>query len=61
MLPSIPLVTAGQAIGSVPYSTRLFALYGALVVALAAMAVVVWMAMRVLRRGTPERLREGIR
>ncbi|HEY1485342.1 MAG TPA: FtsX-like permease family protein [Micromonosporaceae bacterium] len=61
MLPSIPLVTVGQAVGTVPYGGRMFALYGALVITLIAMAVVVAMALRVLRRGTPDRLREGTR
>jgi putative ABC transport system permease protein len=61
MLPSIPLVNVGEAVGAVPYSGRMFALYGALAVSAVAMALVVLLALRILRRGTPERLREGVR
>jgi putative ABC transport system permease protein len=61
MLPGIPLVSVGGPVGDVPYGGRMFAVYGALGVTIIAMGVVVVLAMRVLRRATPERLREGVR
>ena len=61
MLPSITLVTASGPSGPVPYGGRMVALPVALVAAVLAMAIVVGLALRMLGRATPERLREGTR
>ncbi len=61
MLPSIQLVSVGGPTGHVPYSAHMYALYAALIASVVAMAVVVLLAMRVLQRATPDRLREGVR
>jgi putative ABC transport system permease protein len=61
MLPGIPLVTVDGPVGDVPYRASMPAVYGALAITVVAMGVVVVLAMRVLRRATPERLREGVR
>jgi hypothetical protein len=61
MLPSIALVTADGPVGSVPYGGRLLALPVALVAAVVAMTIVVALALRMLSRATPDRLREGTR
>ncbi len=61
MLPGIPLVTVDGPVGDVPYSGHMPAVYGALAITIVAMGVVVVLAMRVLRRATPDRLREGVR
>ncbi len=61
MLPGIPLVTVDGPVGDVPYSSDMPAVYAALAVTIIAMGVVVVLAMRVLRRATPDRLREGVR
>ena len=61
MLPSIQLVAVGGAVGNVPYGSRMLALYTALGATIVAMTAVVLLAMRVLHRATPERLREGVR
>ena len=61
MLPSIALVTASGPSGPVPYGGHMVALPIALVAAILAMAIVVGLALRMLGRATPERLREGTR
>lgn len=61
MLPGIPLVTVDGPVGDVPFGLRMPAVYGALAITIVAMSVVVVLAMRVLRRATPDRLREGVR
>jgi predicted lysophospholipase L1 biosynthesis ABC-type transport system permease subunit len=61
MLPSISLVSATGPTGDVPYGGSLMALPIAIVCAIGAMALVVALALRMLGRATPERLREGTR
>jgi putative ABC transport system permease protein len=61
MLPSISLVTAAGPTGDVPYGGSMMALPIAVVCAIAAMGLVVSLALRMLSRATPERLREGTR
>jgi ABC-type antimicrobial peptide transport system permease subunit len=61
MLPGIPLVTVDGPVGDVPYDTRMPAVYVALGITVVALGAVMVLAMRVLRRATPERLREGVR
>ncbi len=61
MLPSIALVTAGEATGPVRYGGRMVALPIAVILAVAAMTAVVGLALRMLSRATPDRLREGTR
>ncbi len=61
MLPGIPLVSVGGPVGDVPYGARMVALPFAIVISVLAMATVVLLALRLLRRATPERLREGTR
>jgi putative ABC transport system permease protein len=61
MLPSISLVNATGPTGDVPYGGSVVALPIAIVCAIAAMALVVALALRMLSRATPDRLREGTR
>ena len=61
MLPSIQLVSVGGAVGDVPYGGRMVALYASLIATVIAMALVVVLAMRVLHRAKPDRLRDGVR
>jgi hypothetical protein len=61
MLPGIPLVTVGGPLGAQAYGSRLLALPLAVLASAAAMALVVLVALRRLRRATPDRLREGAR
>ncbi len=59
MLPGIPLVTVGQPTGAFSYRPGLGALPIAVVVSLIGLLVAVLMVLRLLRRATPDRLREG--
>ncbi len=61
MLPGVPLVTVGTAGGALTYQPGFGALAVAVVVSLLGFALAVLMILRLLRRATPDRLREGLR
>jgi putative ABC transport system permease protein len=59
MLPDIPLVTVGQPTGAFSYKLGFGALPVAVAATVAGLLVAVLMVVRILRRATPDRLREG--
>jgi putative ABC transport system permease protein len=59
MLPGIPLVTVGQPAGSFTYRPGLGALPVAVALSLAGLLLAVLLVLRMLRRATPDRLRDG--
>lgn len=60
MLPGVALVSVGVPLGTISYDTRMLVLPAAVATSVLAMTVVTALALRMLRRATPERLREGI-
>jgi putative ABC transport system permease protein len=61
MLPGVPLVTVGVPGGALTYRPGFGALPVAVVVSLLGFVLAVLMILRLLRRATPDRLREGLR
>lgn len=61
MLPGIPLVTVGGPVGDLSWRPGLGALPASILVSLAALVAVVLAALRLVRRASPDRLREGTR
>jgi hypothetical protein len=61
MLPGVPLVTVGVANTALTYRPGLGALPVAMVVSVLGFGLAVLMVLRMLRRATPDRLREGLR
>ncbi|HEX6497710.1 MAG TPA: FtsX-like permease family protein [Micromonosporaceae bacterium] len=61
MLPGIPLVTVGTPVGAVAYRPGPGALPVATLASLATLLVAALVVLRMLRRATPDRLREGAR
>ncbi len=61
MLPGIPLVTVRGPVGDVDYRPGFGALPASVLISLVALATVVFLALRMSRRATPDRLREGTR
>jgi hypothetical protein len=61
MLPGVPLVTVGVASPAISYRPGVGALPVAIVATALGFAVAVGMVLRLLRRATPDRLREGPR
>jgi len=59
MLPGIPLVTAGTPVGPVAWHPGPGALPVALAVTVLGLGFAVLLVLRMLRRATPDRLREG--
>jgi putative ABC transport system permease protein len=60
MLPGIPLVTVGTPVGEVTYHPAPGALPVAVAVTLAGLFLALVAVMRLVRRATPDRLREGV-
>jgi hypothetical protein len=60
MLPGIPLVTVGTPAGAVDYRPGIGALPVAAVAVVLALSGAVLLVVRMLRRATPDRLREGL-
>ncbi|MCW2642061.1 MAG: hypothetical protein JWP76_4367 [Dactylosporangium sp.] len=61
MLPGVPLVTVGVTSPAISYRLGVGVLPVAIVVSALGFAVAVAMVLRLLRRATPDRLREGLR
>jgi putative ABC transport system permease protein len=61
MLPGVPLVTVGETSSSLSYRPGFGALPVALAVTLLGFALAVVLVLRMLRRATPDRLRDGVR
>jgi hypothetical protein len=61
MLPGVPLVTVGVANTALTYRPGLGALPVAMVVSVLGFGLAMLMVLRMLRRATPDRLREGLR
>ncbi len=59
MLPGIPLVNVGQAIGAVRYRPGIGVLPVSVAITLIGLALAVLVVLRLVRGATPERLREG--
>jgi putative ABC transport system permease protein len=61
MLPGVPLVTVGSTSDALSYRPGLGALPVALAVMLLGFALAVVLVLRMLRRASPDRLRDGLR